>query len=308
MSTINFPCYACNQVLKVGTDKAGRKAKCIKCGTILTIPMASSEELVEATRPFPAKSPQAVKSTPPPPVMDDEDDRPRKRRRDEDEDEDDRPRRRRDEDEEDEDRPRKRRRDEDDDDDQPRKRGRDDDDDDDRGRSRGRGRDDDEEDLDDEPVKKVSGNAQRVKGGLISMWLWISSFVIIGHVVIYAITDFVASQAVNRMLGGMMGMVGPSPVGRAIMVFLISAVLASPIVVFMIIGAKKWSNMKGGWGLALTAVIIATASGGLMAIGGIFGLIAVFAVSSGPFGNVVVAITWMNYVNVAASTRMPHAP
>jgi len=42
MSFISFQCYACNQMLRVGADKAGRKAKCHKCGTILTIPISST--------------------------------------------------------------------------------------------------------------------------------------------------------------------------------------------------------------------------------------------------------------------------
>ena len=42
MSFITFQCYACQQVLKVGEDKAGRKAKCYKCGTVLTVPVAST--------------------------------------------------------------------------------------------------------------------------------------------------------------------------------------------------------------------------------------------------------------------------
>jgi hypothetical protein len=42
MSFITFQCYGCNQMLKVSADKAGRKAKCNKCGTLLTIPVASA--------------------------------------------------------------------------------------------------------------------------------------------------------------------------------------------------------------------------------------------------------------------------
>jgi hypothetical protein len=41
METITFRCSTCKFVLKVGADKAGRKAKCSKCGTLLTIPTAS---------------------------------------------------------------------------------------------------------------------------------------------------------------------------------------------------------------------------------------------------------------------------
>src|SRR5262249_50508645 len=166
-STITFQCYSCNQVLKVGADKAGKKAKCIKCGTILTIPVASDEEEVKAGSP--RKSP--------PPIRDDAgNDRPRNRRRDENDEDDDRPRSRRsrDEDDDDYDRPRKRRRDEDDEDDRPRsrrsrddddddyddrprrRRSRDDDEDDDYDRPRGRGRYDDDEDDYDRPRRRRS--------------------------------------------------------------------------------------------------------------------------------------------------------
>jgi hypothetical protein len=43
METITFRCSACQHVLRVSADKAGRKAKCVKCGTPLTIPTASAE-------------------------------------------------------------------------------------------------------------------------------------------------------------------------------------------------------------------------------------------------------------------------
>jgi hypothetical protein len=41
METITFRCTTCKFVLKVGADKAGRKAKCSKCGTLLVIPAGS---------------------------------------------------------------------------------------------------------------------------------------------------------------------------------------------------------------------------------------------------------------------------
>src|SRR5207302_9183710 len=44
MDFIAFRCSSCNQGLKIGTDKAGRKIKCSKCGTILTVPRAGSQE------------------------------------------------------------------------------------------------------------------------------------------------------------------------------------------------------------------------------------------------------------------------
>jgi predicted RNA-binding Zn-ribbon protein involved in translation (DUF1610 family) len=44
MALISFRCTSCNQGLKVGADKAGRKIKCTKCGTVLIVPSSDSEE------------------------------------------------------------------------------------------------------------------------------------------------------------------------------------------------------------------------------------------------------------------------
>ena len=103
MADITFQCYACNQMLQVGADKAGRKARCSQCGTILTIPTppANPATVVEGVAPA-ATIPAAPK---PPPVpgpnagLDDvevlrDDARPRRR----DDDDYDRPRRRDDDD------------------------------------------------------------------------------------------------------------------------------------------------------------------------------------------------------------------
>jgi hypothetical protein len=59
MATISFQCYSCHQVLKVGGDKAGKRGKCPKCGTMLTIPFASSEA-PPAAAPPPAPQPAPV--------------------------------------------------------------------------------------------------------------------------------------------------------------------------------------------------------------------------------------------------------
>jgi hypothetical protein len=64
MSFITFQCYACNQMLKVGADKAGRKAKCNKCGTALTIPVASTVQEPAAAPPPPAAAPPPLPPTP----------------------------------------------------------------------------------------------------------------------------------------------------------------------------------------------------------------------------------------------------
>ena len=39
---ITFKCTKCQHVLKIGTEKAGRKAKCPKCGQGVTIPGANA--------------------------------------------------------------------------------------------------------------------------------------------------------------------------------------------------------------------------------------------------------------------------
>jgi hypothetical protein len=187
-STITFQCYSCNQVLKVGSDKAGKKAKCIKCGTILTIPVSSEEEEIEEVRSGPPRKSSARDE-------EEDEDRPRKRRSrdDDDEEDEDRPRKRRsrdDDDEDDEDRPRKRRsRDDDDEDDEDRPRKRrsrdddDDEDDEDRPRRRGRDRDDDDDEDDyDRPRRKKGGGGSpwpKVRVGLLLET--INAFILIGH-------------------------------------------------------------------------------------------------------------------------------
>ena len=198
-STITFQCYSCNQVLKVGSDKAGKKAKCIKCGTILTIPVASDEEEVKAGSP--RKSP--------PPIRNEEEDRPRSRRsRDDDEDEDDRPRRRRDRD------------DEDDDYDRPRGRGRDEDDDDDYDRPRRRrSRDEDDDYEEDERYQKkkeklVRGQMRSVETGLYLFYLkWFifaiaTGVVVGGQAVSLGVIPLIRSEGGLRFLLAVAGILG----------------------------------------------------------------------------------------------------
>src|SRR5947199_10292951 len=40
---ITFKCTKCQHVLKIGVDKAGRKAKCPRCATPLTVPGGAPE-------------------------------------------------------------------------------------------------------------------------------------------------------------------------------------------------------------------------------------------------------------------------
>jgi hypothetical protein len=99
MATISFQCYSCHQVLKVGQDKAGKKGKCPKCGTMLTIPIASTvqAEPPPAPKPPPMPKPPTMPAVYVPPgavaagpvhaepVDDDYAAPPRRRRRDEEE-------------------------------------------------------------------------------------------------------------------------------------------------------------------------------------------------------------------------------
>ncbi len=64
MATISFQCYACQQVLKVGGEKAGKRGKCPKCGTMLTIPVGSSA--APAPPPPPAAAPPPLPQAPQP--------------------------------------------------------------------------------------------------------------------------------------------------------------------------------------------------------------------------------------------------
>jgi hypothetical protein len=72
MGFITFQCYACRQALKAGDDKAGRKVKCYKCGSLLTVPVAStvpSGPPPTATRvPPPVPLPASPPQTPVPPL------------------------------------------------------------------------------------------------------------------------------------------------------------------------------------------------------------------------------------------------
>src|SRR6266542_1841179 len=54
MEPITFRCTACNQVLKVSADKAGRQVKCNKCGAAVTVP--APEVAAPKPAPTPAKA------------------------------------------------------------------------------------------------------------------------------------------------------------------------------------------------------------------------------------------------------------
>src|SRR4051794_24472962 len=48
---ITFKCTKCQHVLKIGAEKAGRKAKCPKCGQAVTIPGANAAPEPPAKKP-----------------------------------------------------------------------------------------------------------------------------------------------------------------------------------------------------------------------------------------------------------------
>jgi hypothetical protein len=54
MEFITFHCPHCKQPLKIPADKAGRKAKCNKCATSLTIPFESETVAIKEANPTPA--------------------------------------------------------------------------------------------------------------------------------------------------------------------------------------------------------------------------------------------------------------
>jgi phage FluMu protein Com len=250
-STITFQCYSCNQVLKVGSDKAGKKAKCIKCGTILTIPVQSDEE-------------EEVRSGPPRRSSrdEDEDDRPRKRRsRDEQEDEEDdraRSRRRDYDDEDEEDRPRKRRSRDDDDedeDDRPRSRRRrdeeEDDEDYDRPRKRSRDRDYEEEDDYDRGRRRKGGGSPWPKVRVGLMLNSISAGMLAGYaglMFLGLLMVFIAGRAASLGMlrfAGVLILIG-------FMLFFALQVLSVTAYVFFLFTPNK----KGSFGLAITSLIL----------------------------------------------------
>jgi ribosomal protein S27E len=60
MAFISFRCTSCNQGLKIGPDKAGRKIKCSKCGTVLVVPQAGiAAQPAAASAPEPPLDPGA---------------------------------------------------------------------------------------------------------------------------------------------------------------------------------------------------------------------------------------------------------
>lgn len=60
---IEFRCTQCGKLLRTADGTAGKQAKCPSCGTVVTIPEASSAETYGVSPPLPPQGPEAV--TPP---------------------------------------------------------------------------------------------------------------------------------------------------------------------------------------------------------------------------------------------------
>ncbi len=286
METITFQCANCRQVLKVGADKAGRPAKCPRCGTPLQVPTVSAESLPppsDAARPKRKPTEDVLDdqeelegrvSPKAPPRRgrdrdeEDEDDRPRRRRRDE-EDEDNQPRRRRrDEEDEVDDRGRRSRRDDevDDEDDRPRRRRRDDEDDED-DRPRGRRRDD-EDDYDDDDRGRRRGKRasrgmtdrqkwQKVKLGtfLVFIAICILAGACLPHAIFYLLLTIEAFKA-----GAGIG--GPGSGKFAEVLMMITEILTLGYAVLAIVGycfCLLAPNRNGALGLAIATLAVAVA-------------------------------------------------
>jgi hypothetical protein len=108
MELITFSCSACQQVLKVSAENAGKQAKCPRCGAAMVIPNTSTTRGTGGANPPPRSrapreeefeeiepEPRPRRSRPRPPEDEYEEDRPRRPRRREDDDDDDYDRRER---------------------------------------------------------------------------------------------------------------------------------------------------------------------------------------------------------------------
>lgn len=58
MATITFHCQSCQQTLRVAGENAGKRTKCTRCGTILTIPAVASQRPAAVPPPPPAPPPR----------------------------------------------------------------------------------------------------------------------------------------------------------------------------------------------------------------------------------------------------------
>ena len=270
MPTITFSCSSCGQVLRTGADKAGKKAKCVKCGKILTIPAPDEVEAEPAPRETGVK---AGKPKSPPPLPSEAEERPR--RRSEDEDDGAPPRKRRRDEEEDEDRPRRRVRDEDEDDERPRRRRDEDEDDDDELRSkRRRDDDDDEDDLDDDRPRS-QGMPKRARWAKVKVGLlltFISACILIGYGGLSALGAIIAYIG---LLARSMSMLDVAGVLGKITVVL-GVLLQFPAVVGYIFGVFSPPKNKA-LAFAITCIALGLINLGLK----IFGLIAVFNARGG---------------------------
>jgi WD40 repeat protein len=189
---IPVQCSKCSAKLSAPDAAAGKKLKCPKCGSPITVPApaAPAFEVVDDPAPAPTKkAAQAeVESAPVPAkkaaraeVDEDErtDERPKRKRSDEDaEEEDAKPRKKRRDEEEDEDEPRKKRsKDEDneEEDDRPRKKKRSEEEAEDNDRPRKKKGDESEDEEDDRPKKKKRRKDEDESDGSKKKWWFIGA-------------------------------------------------------------------------------------------------------------------------------------
>lgn len=230
-------CPTCAKLLNVPESAAGKRIKCPGCGAVFELAAPSSVTAVPAA---------AAAAPGPADERDYEDERPRRGR-----DEEDSSRRRRAA-EEDDDRPR-RRRDEDD---------------------RRRDRYDDDEDV---PDLARRGAPRGLQGAcsLVALFLLLGTVASVLYVVLSSIKSFMYWRAFENPginFGPFQMRLGPTPGGAMATTLVLGLLLAAPCGVFMLIGWSKLRTMSG-WGLALTAVIIAASLGGIWAIYGIIELV-----------------------------------
>lgn len=252
-------------VLGIGPEHQGKRVRCPKCKEVLLVPLESA---VQAARPTASVPPPLPRQAPPPAREEFEDeDLPQKRRRREREEVEDRPRRRRVDADEGDDRPRSRRAHVDevaDEDDHPRrKRERDDEwDDEDPPRAR-RSQDDD---SDEPPVARKGSEKRQRRAARIGLSLHMAKyFVAAGITGLGVILNVLLLLAV--VLESLSFLEVVANIAGILALILMTGFVAS--VVLGLIGnifCMRMSSKTGGFGLAVTGLVLEASVLGLMVI------------------------------------------
>lgn len=229
-------CPSCSKKLNVPDSAAGKKAKCPGCAKLF--------EVVAAT----AVAPAAPKSPPVRPAAED-DVRPRKRPAPADEE---------DEEVEEEERPRG-------------KRPQVDDDEDDAPRARGRNQDDEDldelEEVEDRPARRERGGNPRVLAGIVSWWLRIAGYVLLGYFLISQAFAYLAVSMLQDLAraanpGRQLLFEGMAPMMLLVVSLVIGAIILTPCLVFIFLGSSRASQLRGR-GFVLTGLILCVVLGSL---------------------------------------------